>query len=317
MSKRVKHGIGWALDLKKALRFGIVDVGTNAVRFELYELSAGIPRRTYQRREIFRLGDTLEIDNRINPAPIPALLEAFAEFSELARKSKVCSIKAVGTSVFRRAEDAQQLRSKIFDSSGIDIEVISGEREASLIAAGIHGFEPDLCPTCLFVDIGGGSSEVSATNDAEIVLSKSLPLGAITAQKQFLKSAPPSQDSILELRQHIRDLLAVIPASTLPESINTAVCSSGTARALALISDSSSFEISWLDSFIDQVKLMKIDEILAVAGIKERRSDIILAGAIMLQEILNHASVSNIRISEFSLRHGLLLEAIAEQQYSE
>lgn len=299
------------------MKFGIVDVGTNAVRFELYELFAGIPRRTYQRREIFRLGDTLETNNRINRAPIPALLEAFSDFQKLCTESGVCSIKAVGTSVFRRAEDAQQLRAKVLESSNIEIEVISGEREASLIAAGIHGFEPDLCPTCLFVDIGGGSSEVSATKDAQIVISKSLPLGAITAQKQFLKTAPPSQDSILELRQHVRTLLTAIPASTLPESINMAVCSSGTARALALISDSSNFEISWLNSFIAQVKSMENNEILAVAGMKERRSDIILAGAILLQEILKHASVSTIRISEFSLRHGLLLEAIAEQQYAD
>lgn len=298
--------------MKKTLRFGIVDVGTNAVRFEIYELIEGLPQRIYQLREVFRLGDTLAHNNRINHAAIGGLLKAFLEFQNITAKAEVVSIRAVGTSVFRQAVDAEQLCLQVLEASGITIEIISGKREAELIVQGILAFEQALPSKCLFVDIGGGSSEISALRNEAVLFSESIPLGAIKAQKQFLKSLPPQAEDNDKLRERIQTLLKEVPWQLLPIETKTAVCSSGTARALTLLAGNSSFSTEWLKSLVKTLYPMDLAQIRAVAGMKEERSDIILAGAILLEEILKQTKIDTIQVSDFSLRHGLLVESIKE-----
>jgi exopolyphosphatase/guanosine-5'-triphosphate,3'-diphosphate pyrophosphatase len=295
--------------------FAVIDVGTNAIRFEIYHNTPPIPSRIFQERLVLRLGDGADRTGRINPASIPNLLQAFRTFCAQCQQSGVASISAAGTSIFRQAEDAEAVVEQVRETCGVTIEILSGKKEAELIAKGIFHFEPEMPTHALLIDIGGGSTELTVACDRKATFSTSLPLGAIYAQNGILGDAPPSPANCDLLRSTVRALYQASDLPPLSSLCQTAVCSSGTARALSALAASDTFTRSWLNSSIVSLESATLDEIKKNAGIHEERADIILAGAIILSELLERTTIETIRISQYSLRHGLLIESI-DRYYS-
>lgn len=293
---------------KKTQRFGVIDLGTNAVRFEIYEFTHNFPQRIHQQRLVLRLGEHLESTKRINPAAVEPLLQATEEFVSLCKSSDVRGIAAAGTSVFREAEDGEDLKRKILERSGVEVEIVTGEREAELIAKGILNFEQALPAQALLVDIGGGSTELTLLRDSESVFSTSLAIGAIRAQRSFLRHSPPAPDTITQLRSVVRGHLYSLATPVIESKPQLAICSSGTARALSDLAQAEQFSAHWLSSTISMLSTLQLEAICSLTSLKEERADIILAGAVILDEILANTGTPAIRVSQFSLRHGLLLE---------
>lgn len=303
------------------LSVAIIDLGTNALRFELYSIisspenpSGYLPTRIRAERFVVRLGSRVYQTGKLNAQAKPIVNDIFRQISiDLASIPNVL-VKAVATSAFRVAADAAEYLEELKSISGITIQIISGQKEAELIASGVTAYEPVLESPCMLIDIGGGSTELSLCLNRQIQASASLPLGAIRCHEEFLHRSPPSPESIKALREKILEQLKALPEKFTSLQAKELVGSSGTARTISeLFGEQVVLSSSALLEMCSRILPLSLDEIQKLPGMTEPRADVIAAGILVLNTTADFFQIKNIRISKYSLRHGLLNLAIQEQ----
>jgi exopolyphosphatase/guanosine-5'-triphosphate,3'-diphosphate pyrophosphatase len=315
------------------MRIGIIDLGTNSVRFDVFEeapvlhrklpsrkrgraLESSKIRRIYRDKLMVRLGEGLFESGRIQAAAAQRTLLAFQHFAKTAESLGLDRLIALGTSALRDGNGSAGLIRKIKKETGIQIRVISGEEEARLIAVGILGNDtlPSTAPLAL-IDIGGGSMEVSLVQGQKIRFSQSFPLGTARLSQLHLDQSPPTKAAVHALREEVAAQLAnALPSDFSPR---LAIGSSGTIRALGKLLGSPSnkrkvFKLKALERFNKKVQSLELPEIRQIPKMEANRADMILAGSLLLEETLRILGVEQIRVSEFSLRNGVLLEELNE-----
>lgn len=299
------------------MRLGIIDVGTNSVKFDIYQIDSGrAAHRLYREKLMIRLGQGVFLSHRLDPDARRKATQAFASFKRTFEDFQVDRVVAFGTSALRAATDSSSLVKDIRRSTGIDVRVISGEEEARLIARGVLANKPKLKGRFALVDIGGGSSEISVCRKGKIANFASFNLGAARLQQIFLKKSPPQRPvgggphPVDALRGHIRNLLdATIKKRDWP-SADRILGSGGTIRALVKIAQKTSGQktvtSAGLKKFIKEISRMSAAQLLRVPGMEASRADMILAGAILLQEIMDALRADKAQAIPFTLRDGIL-----------
>lgn len=289
----------------------IIDLGTVSLRFDIYKIAKDSPIEIVDRKKVMqRLGSDLFSQGLINQDAIERTILAFVEHLELCEKFAVEKIIAVGTSALRVAPNANEFVEKLFEKTGVQLRVISGEEEARLIAKGILVNEK-ISEPCAFVDIGGGSTEISIYRDGETIFAKSFELGASRLQEVFLKKSPPEKEDVTALISHTKDMLTDLAPYNVPRIIG----SSGTIRTLVKIARANDDTAKLasreeLENLIASLIPLTRQELLRIKGLDENRVDIILAGSLLFREIMRCLNCTGIQKTHFSLRHGLLQEEI-------
>lgn len=301
------------------MRLGIIDLGTNSVRFDVHQLGPGKGyRRVHREKLMIRLGQGVFVRGRLDPAAVKRAIQAFRSFAETARDLRVTRLVAMGTSALREAEDTRHFLEEIRRRTGIEVNVISGVEEARLIALGILSNEKLPRGPVALIDIGGGSTEISIRpggrrkNCTKIAVFKSFPLGVARLQQVFLRQSPPSARSIAELRKHVRSvLLPEIEGKNWP-GVERVIGSSGTIRTVArmLTHGRRRRAVELKDLRRLNLKLAELGpgELLQVPGMEPRRVDLIFAGSLLLEECLDALGARKFVGTEYSLRDGVLVE---------
>ncbi len=265
-----------------------------------------------------RLGQGVFTLGKLNAEAIRRTLHAFVSFKKTADEFRVDRMVAFGTAALREASDGGRLLNTIREKTGIEIRVISGAEEAKLIARGVLKNEKSLKGKFGLIDIGGGSTEISICRGKKITHSTSFSLGTARLQQVFLRSSPPKalpdsdEDPIDHLRNYIRSaLLTKMIAERWPK-VDRMIGSSGTVRAIAKLikkgKATKTVERGDLKKLIKQMTSMTTTELLGMPGMEAKRVDMILAGAILLEECMNITGAKKVDSTEFSLRDGILEE---------
>lgn len=294
------------------VRFGIVDLGTNSLRFDIYQVDPYKNKKLlYRSKEMIRLGEDLFVTKKISKAAESRVLKTLSKVVKIAEAHRTVKMCCYGTSPFREAVNAERLLKKIQKKTGLNIEVISGQREANLIAKGILKNVRSLKPT-LLIDIGGGSTESTLAKNGLSKFSISIPLGSLKLQDIYLKKHPPSQEAIEKMRQAIRKTLEEKLGFYRQEKISTVIGSAGTIKALYKVTRSrhQKIDIKNLENFLKKIKNKKLPELKRLLKTEGRRGDIILAGAILLIECLHFFNLKSISVTKWGLRDGILREQI-------
>lgn len=298
------------------MKVALIDLGTNSARLFIYRLrNDGKWLKIRKLKEMVRLGDDLFEFGQLSSEACERTVRVFELFAAQMRIYEPNKVVSYATSAMRTAENAQELKQAIADRTGIEIETISGEREAELIAKGVCSVIELPKEPLVFIDIGGGSTEISLANGSDILMSKSLDLGAGRNQQLFLKSVPPVPDGEMQgvaaLRQHTRAVLK----DNFPKKFvaSLAVGTSGSIRAINRINSKRNhskyeFKKSFLSKLIEEMKPMTKEELLNLPRLEEKRADLILSGGIILEECLDFFSVKNVYVSSVALKDGVLEE---------
>ena len=167
-----------------AVRFGLVDIGSNAVRVQISELTRGAdgaPRigTLLSHRAAVRLGRDVFLSGSVPEATVEALLDTLARFRDTCDRRGVRHIEAIATSAMRDATNRQEIVERVRATTGIDVRVIPGSEEAWLLTAAVRSRVDLTTGRSLLVDLGGGSVEVSLVEDGELVHTESWRLGAL------------------------------------------------------------------------------------------------------------------------------------------
>lgn len=300
------------------MRVGIIDLGTNSVRFDVHELVPGRPlTRLHREKVMVRLGQGVFLSGRLDRNAVRRTVHAFRHFRRVAAELHASRIVAFGTSALREAEDRDRFLETVRRRSGIELRVISGEEEARLIAQAVLG---NLRPRGRvgLIDIGGGSTEISICAAREVRHAHSFRLGTARLAQVFLPHAPPRSGELEELRAFVRTTLEQrIETERWPRTARL-LGSSGTVRAVARLLRKRPGGQG--DGRIRRPELARLNAELArltparlreLPGMEPKRVDMILAGAVLLEECMTALGAREVEPVDFSLRDGILLEELA------
>jgi exopolyphosphatase/guanosine-5'-triphosphate,3'-diphosphate pyrophosphatase len=269
---------------------------------------------------MIRLGDGVFKTGKLSPEGMKRTLNAFVKFKRQMRLLRVDRVVAFGTSALRTAKNAKAFVQNIEEKTGIAVRVISGREEALLIAKGIQANIEVPRGTYALVDIGGGSTEISLCSGKRMLSSYSHQLGANRLQQVYFKTIPPvfkrgELHPVLALRQELKNELFGLSQKAAGSSVKTVIGSSGTIRTISKIlkklghSGQPIFR-SDLSGLISEIQSMTREQLRRLPGLEPKRIDLILSGAILLEEIMFSLGADQIYVTDYALRDGILVQEL-------
>lgn len=305
---------------KNQIKIAILDIGTNSLRFDMYEVRNKTMKRIFRKKRMVRLGDGVFKTGRLTPEGMQRCLSTLADISEAMQELRVDQVYAFGTSALRTASNTKEFIAEVKAKTGISIRVISGNQEGDLIAKGILANEELFKGLTALIDIGGGSTEVSLSRGQKILERHSFDLGANRLQQMFLVTTPPlfkkgELHPILALRQHIREKILPVFVSKKFDRAQFCFGSSGTIRTLSRIlkkirKGGKGIDRTELSALLAEMSHMKRDTLKQLPGLEPKRVDLILAGSVLLEELMFALGVRKLSVTPFALRDGILVEVL-------
>ena len=296
-----------------------IDIGTNSIHLVVARAVASDRFEVLARqKDMVRLGSGGGEMKRLADDAIDRGVEALARHRAIA-EAHGASIRAVATSAVREAENRHVFLRRALVEAGVRVEVISGFEEARLIHLGVLQAVPDFDQRSVVIDIGGGSTEVVLGERDETLVARSLKLGAIRLTDGFFPDDKVTNKAVTRCRRRVQSVLA--PLAREIDGFDVAVGSSGTIQAVAAMVSAArgekgpqtfnnfSFTADELDAVVESlVAASTVRERRKIPGLDDRRADIIVAGAIVLQEALRAFGAESVMISESALREGVLAD---------
>jgi exopolyphosphatase/guanosine-5'-triphosphate,3'-diphosphate pyrophosphatase len=298
-------------------RYGVIDVGTNSVKFHLAERAAdGSWRTLADRAEITRLGEGLEEQGEIAPAAIDRTASAVAGMAEEARRQGAVALAAVGTAGLRRAGNADEVLAAIQGRSGLSIEVIPGEEESRLaflaVKAGLGLGDEALA----VFDTGGGSSQFTFGHGGRVDERFSLDVGAVGYTERFGLGAAVTPETLRAAMAAIRGDLAPLDGRPSPKTVvgmggavtNLTAVKHAMATYDPDVVQGAVLDLAEIDRQIELYRSRDADGRRAIVGLQPKRADVILAGACIVRTVMDKLGAERLTVSDRGLRHGVLLE---------
>ncbi len=319
--------------------FAAIDIGSNSCRLKVARVVAHRLKTVHEDREVTRLGESVFQGGLISPEAMAVTLKALKRFQRAVQEYGVDQIRVVATAAMRDARNAPAFVSWAKAETGWEIEIISGLEEARLIHRGVVSNEAETAGRLLLVDVGGGSCEITLSQQKRIRETISLPLGAVRLTQEFLPTDPavvPGEEALARMHQFIaRELRRahgrIHPTGARAGSASPLViATSGTAAALAeahmILPEKAkpgrgrkaAPAKGWVTTrqvrqLARRLRKMTLVQREAVPGIGARRAEIIVAGAYVYAELLESFHLDGFRYSAMGLRDGILAQMLAEQ----
>jgi exopolyphosphatase/guanosine-5'-triphosphate,3'-diphosphate pyrophosphatase len=307
-----------------------VDIGTNAIRLLVVRLIRDHSYSTVtQQREAARLGEGEFIDRHLQPQAMDRAVLVCRKFVELARFHGAEEIVAVATSATREAVNKEEFLHRLREAAGLEVRVISGREEARLIYSGLSNFMHLGTATALFIDIGGGSTEVIVGGQHEYQYLDTIGVGAVRLTAGVLspnEALPVPPDRYQLLCRHVRHAASHTFYHIRQHQLDLAIGSSGTIQNLADVaarslrsSPSETEKILTLDDLRRVTAMLcalPLEDRRKVPGLNPDRADIIISGAAILDVLMQEMGFSEILVlKEGGLREGLLMDYLAQNAH--
>jgi exopolyphosphatase/guanosine-5'-triphosphate,3'-diphosphate pyrophosphatase len=300
--------------------FAVIDAGSNALRWQIAAVEHPKHYRVVaQDRQPVRLGRDVFKTGKLNSQSADAALKVFKDFKSAADRYRAKAIRAVGTSALREASDGGKFLRRA-QALGVPLEVLSEKDEARLISLGIMSGLRFHLPLGLFIDIGGGSVELSVANTANTFCLFSLPLGAVRLTENFFSADPPHFKETKSLRQHTASKLEAVVRRIQKEKFTMAFGSGGTVTALAetdthAAGDGKAGSLivlrrQRLKALLDLLMSRPAAERAEMISGDPKRADIIVAGGLVLHEIMSEVGLDYLFVSRRGLRDGLMVDLL-------
>jgi exopolyphosphatase/guanosine-5'-triphosphate,3'-diphosphate pyrophosphatase len=291
------------------MRVAAVDLGTHATRLLVADVEDGRIEEIARDLVFTKLGEDVDRRRRLLPVPIARVRNCLSEYRRRIEALGAERTLAAGTSAIRDAENGEAFLGEIEWSYGFATTLLSGDEEGLLAFRGATS-ERAVDGETLVVDIGGGSTEL-VTGDGFHV---SIDLGSVRLTERFLHSDPPTRDQLEAAAAHVRSLLP--PRLSHSAAIGVA----GTITQLAALDlgledydpdrvHGHRIPAAAAAGLLDRLAALPLAERRNVPALEPERAPVIVAGALILRELLAWAGVDEIEASERDLLHGIALEA--------
>jgi exopolyphosphatase/guanosine-5'-triphosphate,3'-diphosphate pyrophosphatase len=303
-----------------------IDIGTNTFRLLIAEVCNQDSLNNYSLKEIVservitRIGDGLEETGTLGRTAIERSIETLQKFRDIISSHNVYRTAAAATSALREAKNSKLFLQEVKDKTGFEIEIISGDQEAEITAAGmlIDMVKPK---SALMVDIGGGSTELIIVRNSQPLLKQSMHLGVVYLANKYMKHDPPLAEDLSGMGEEIRQQFASVAPSfkELFSEETVLIGTAGTITTLATVAQNlTSFDDNKIHNFRLPFEIVKniFSDIATIhtqgrAGFipfEPARLDIIVPGTLILLTLMELFSFNEITVSNYGLREGILID---------
>ncbi|MDI9633494.1 MAG: Ppx/GppA phosphatase family protein [Methanolinea sp.] len=308
---------------------GFIDIGTNSVRVLVVRISPDYMFTVLSRqKEHVRLGEgEFSGSGELRADAIERTVLVCRHFAELARSFGAREIVAVATAATREARNRNVLIERVKREAGLDVRVIPGKEEARLTYLGVSSGMSLGEKTAVFIDIGGGSTEIAIGNQHEFFFLDSLKLGALRVSTIFPaeRDGRVGKKTYAAMRAYIDERLIEVAQAARAYRIELGVGSSGTIENLAAMAhkvfsngnpreNGTPLTLTDLRRLIGILRAATTEERKEIPGMNPERADIIVGGAAILEALMEAFGLSEIRASDRGLRDGLLVDYLRREE---
>lgn len=301
--------------------YAVLDIGSNSFHLIIAHIENNKVIVDLRDRVVLRLGEFTGANQKhISAQNIKDAIAIITRHKEIAAQYG-CQILATATSAVRESANNEAFLSAVFDATGVKVRVLSGDEEAKLIYTGVLGLIQDDNSRNFVLDIGGGSSEIVLGAGTTPQKAVSLRMGAVRCTSLFFPDLKLTDDAVGKCKAYIKEQLAGIGNDFAQYNPEMFYGTSGTIRIIisilaeqGIIQNSKygipCFTYEAFQVLKSEIFYMSSDELLTKYTIEETRADILPAGLLILESVMDMFSIRQMHFSDYSLREGVLIESL-------
>jgi exopolyphosphatase/guanosine-5'-triphosphate,3'-diphosphate pyrophosphatase len=301
-------------------RVAVVDIGTNSTRLLVAEVDASV-RELGRDSIVTRLGEGVDATGRLGEEPQRRVFAALDRYVAIIRAHRAEQRHAVMTSAVRDAANGAEFAAAVRERYGLEGRTLSGDEEARLTFLGATAARDRSDPTPLLViDIGGGSTELVVGAGADVDFHVSLQTGVVRHTERHIHHDPPEPTELDAIAAEVRAAIEAAVPAAVRERAGAAVAVAGTATSAAAIDlaldpydpdrvEGHRIALARLEAIGGALAAIPLAERRAVTGLHPDRAPTIVAGTILLREVLRAFGLDAVWISERDILWGVALDS--------
>lgn len=278
-----------------------IDIGSNAARLLINEVKTQYKQPEFIKLNLLRIPLRLGMDvftmGKIGVEREKMVLDSMKIFSDLMRIYNVEHYRACATSAMRDAANGQEIIKEVKETSGIDIEIISGDEEATLIYENHVAEGLDKNFAYLYVDVGGGSTELTFYENGKMVYERSFNIGTIRLLNDLV-----TEDNWKEMKEEIK-------ANIISKKPIVAIGSGGNINkvfSLSKTKDGKPMSASYLKKAYKEFASLTLDERMSQYNLREDRADVLVHALKIYNNVMSWSEISRIFVPKISVADGLI-----------
>lgn len=290
------------------MKLAAIDIGSNAARLLISEVSPDKKNiSTFNKITLIRVPLRLGFDvfdtGIISDYKRDQLMETMKGFSHLIKAFDVKYVKACATSAMRDAKNTKEIITEVFQDTGIQIEVISGSEEASFVFENHIAENMDKNNSYLYIDVGGGSTELTLFNNGEMVFKDSFNIGTIRLLKNQIDESEWDlmKDSLRSKTKNIKKVIAIGSGGNINKVYSLSKMKEGKSLPLQLLRD-----------YYKELSNVSLKDRIQIYKLRDDRADVIVPALQIYTNAMRWAGADEIFVPKIGLADGLIQHLWAE-----
>jgi exopolyphosphatase/guanosine-5'-triphosphate,3'-diphosphate pyrophosphatase len=306
------------------MKIAVLDLGTNTFHLLIVKVYRnGTYKKIFKSKIAVKLGEGAIQKNMIAAVPFQRGVEALKHYSEILSAHRPDKIIPYATSAIRSARNGKKFIAAVRKETGLNIQIITGDREAELICHGVRQTMSMGDAKHLIMDIGGGSTEFIIANGKEIFWKKSFDIGASRLLETFRPSDPVKSSEIKILEKYFSKILAPLQKALKKYPVKSLIGSSGSFDTFAemigwkyhhkdVLKNEETYQFDMKEFLSLSAMLLKSTtaERMKMKGLIKMRVDMIVLAVICTRFVLRRFKIKKLLMSKYALKEGALWEAI-------
>lgn len=283
------------------MKFAAIDIGSNAVRLLFSQVFEDKKTSTFKKDALFRvplrLGEDVFVNNKISNEKTSELVDTMIAFKHLIKAYKPESYMACATSAMREAENRDEVVNLIKKKSGIDLEIIDGKKEADIIYSNQIAETLNKKGNYLYIDVGGGSTELTLISKSRIISSQSFNIGTV----RFLKKK--------ELKSEWTKMEKWLKENVCLYTSVSGIGSGGNINKIFKMSDlkeGKPLQLKNIKKIYNELDSLSLQERITILGLRPDRADVIIPAAKIFISVINWAKIKNLYVPQVGLSDGII-----------
>jgi exopolyphosphatase / guanosine-5'-triphosphate,3'-diphosphate pyrophosphatase len=305
--------------MDSAVRVAVIDIGTNSTRLLISDVEGAHAEQVERRTTVTNMGRGVDHSNLISADAIEDVCGVIADYKARYEEMGSERVMAIATSAVRDAVNGEAFIAELRERFDLDARLLTGEEEAHLTYLGATAHRAEGERTLVF-DIGGGSTELVVGTGKNVGFHTSLQAGTIRQSERHLISDPPDPHELEDLASDVRNLIDKAVAEQ-PAAVAThAIAVAGTPTSLAAVDQALEpydpgrvhghrLGMRKIQRMLSRLSSLPLAERLRVPGLHPGRAPTIIAGAVILVQVMRAFGLEEIEVSELDLLHGSALSA--------
>ncbi|RQO38117.1 exopolyphosphatase [Chryseobacterium sp. KBW03] len=292
------------------MKIAAIDIGSNAARLLINEVKVNNRKPEFIKLNLLRIPLRLGMDvftiGKIGPEREKMVIDSMKIFSDLMKIYKVEHYRACATSAMRDAANGQEIISQVKEASGINIEIISGDEEATLIYENhvAEGLDKEFA--YLYIDVGGGSTELTFYENGKMVYEKSFNIGTIRLLNNLV-----TVDNWNEMKEEIK-------ANIVSKKPIVAIGSGGNINKVFSMSktkDGKPMSLAHLKKTYKELNELSVEERMTKHNLREDRADVLAHALGIFNNVMSWSDINRIFVPKISVADGLIHNIYSQLQH--